>query len=314
MKNALWKLGVLFVLFLVHSILVFQYQNGSGLMAQSLSGLKAVELKIGLLADVQFCACEAAGAREYEKSAGKLEEAVQVMNRSEVNFTVEVGDLIDRDFASFEPISRIMNSLHSRWVFVPGNHDFNVPDSLKKRVWKMIPSKKGYRSEVIGDIRMVYLNGFENSVIAYKKGSKEHKDNKGRLADLEKAKAKNASDWNGGLGKKQLKWIKTEVEKASRANQKLIVFGHQPIIPGEEHSMWDSKKLIEILNGFKHQVLYICGHKHSGGDTTIGKIRIINLKGMVEQPTASYAVLTVYPDRWEIKGYGEETSKEGRWK
>lgn len=271
-------------------------------------------LKIALLADIQYCNCEAAGSREYARSLGKLDEAVRVINAEKVSFTVEVGDMIDRDFESFAPVYQRLNSLESRWVFVPGNHDFNVDDSLKKRVRKMVPAKKGYWSEVIGDVRLVYLNGFENSVVAYRTGTKDYKENKDRLARLEKEKAKNATDWNGGLGKKQLEWIKAEVELANREKQKLIVFGHQPIIPGEAHSMWDSKKLLGILAAYKHQVLYICGHRHSGGDQVIGNTRILNIKGMVEQPAASFGVLIVYPDRYEVKGFGEQTGSKEGWK
>jgi len=263
-------------------------------------------LKIGLIADIQYCDCPPSGAREYAGSLGKLNEAMKVINAEKVNLTVELGDMIDRDFASYDPTFKILNKLNSRWIFVPGNHDFNVGDSLKTKVWKMIPAKKGYWSEVVGNIRLVYLNGFENSVIAYPKGTKNYHENRERLDKLEKEKAENASDWNGGLGKKQLEWVKAEVEKANKANQKLIVFGHQPVVPDEAHSLWDSQKLINIFAGCKHQVLYICGHKHSGGDHTIGNTRLLNLKGMVEQPLPTFGILSIYPDRYELKGFGNQ--------
>ncbi len=269
-------------------------------------------LKIGLVADVQYCNCETAGAREYSKSLTKLDEAAKAINSEKVDMTVELGDLIDRDYASFDPVLRLLNSLKSRWVFIPGNHDFNVADSLKKKVWKMIPAKKGYWSEVVGNIRLLYLNGFQNSVIAYTNRSRDFAENAERLKKLEEEKAKNASDWNGGLGRKQLDWIKDQVTQASLLKQTLLVFGHQPIIPDEAHSMWDSRKLLEILSGYHGQVLYFCGHKHSGGDHSIGNTRIINLKGMVEQPQPSFGILTVYPDHFILKGFGELSSLEGQ--
>ena len=270
-------------------------------------------LKIGLIADIQYCNCATEGSRNYRNSVEKLEEAIKTINHETVNFTVEVGDLIDRDFDSFTPMCQQMNTLTAKWIFIPGNHDFNVADSLKEKVWKMIPAKKGYGSETIGNVRLIYLNGFENSIVAWPKGTAEHKENKARLDKLGKEKAKNASDWNGGLGKKQLEWIKDQVEKANTAHQKLVVFGHQPIIPGDEHSLWDSKKLIRILAGYQHQVLYLCGHKHSGGDHTIGNIRVLNLKGMIEQPVSSFGILSIYSDRYELKGFGNQWSTTGRW-
>jgi predicted phosphodiesterase len=274
---------------------------------------QAPGLKIGLVADAQYCNCETSGTREYRKSAEKLREAVKVFNSEKVNFTVELGDLIDRDFASFSTMKAILGTLSSAWIFVPGNHDFNVEDSLKKSVWKMAGAKKGYWSQVIGEVRLVYLNGFQNSVAAYGKSKKDYVENIERLNELTKEKAKNAFDWNGGLGKKQLAWLKTEIEEANQARQKLIIFCHQPPIPGEAHSLWDSKKLIKTLSGCRHKVLYICGHKHSGGDDTIGNIRIINLKGMVEGTGNAFSILDIYPDRWEVKGYGNQGNIGGSW-
>lgn len=261
-------------------------------MFSSTSLAQSPLLKIGLIADIQYCDCPTAGAREYSKSLVKLDEAIRMINSEKVDFTVELGDMIDRDFVSFDPVYKKLNALKSRWIFVPGNHDFNVADTLKKKVWRMIPAKKGYWSEVIGDVRLVYLNGFQNSVIAYRP----------------------SSDWNGGLGKKQLEWAKDQVLEANLSKQLLIVFGHQPIIPGEAHSMWDSQKLIDILAGSSQQVLYLCGHKHSGGDQTISNIRVMNLKGMVEQPLPSFGILSIYADRYVIQGYGDQGSAQGQWK
>jgi len=275
---------------------------------------QAPVMKIGLIADAQYCYCETSGTREYRKSADKLREAVKEFNADKVNFTIEVGDLIDRDFASFSTMKEILGTLSSAWIFVPGNHDFNVVDSLKKTVWKMAGAKKGYWSQVIGEVRLIYLNGYQNSVVAYAKGKKDYIENIDRLNELTKEKAKNAFDWNGGLGKKQLAWLQTEIEEANQARQKLIIFCHQPPIPGEAHSLWDSKKLIKTMAGSRHRVLYICGHKHSGGDDTIGNIHIINLKGMVEGTGNAFSILNVYPDRWEVKGYGNQGNADGNWK
>ena len=295
-------------------LLPFSLFHFNALTAQNLKSTDSNVLKIGLLADVQYCDCPPAGAREYRESLGKLKVAVTEFNREKVGLTVEVGDLIDRDFQSFGPVRKELGMLQERWVFVPGNHDFNVPDSLKKKVWKMIPAKKGYWSEVVGNTRLVYLNGFQNSVMAYAKGGKDYQENSDRLKKLEKAKAKNASDWNGGLGKKQLAWLADEVCRTNNAGQRLIVFGHQPIIPGEAHSMWDSEQLLKILAGYRHNVLYICGHKHSGGDETIGNTRIINLKGMVEQKAPSFGILAISHDHWEIKGFGVQSDYSGIFK
>jgi len=188
-KRAVQIFGVVF-LWLVLPVALFSQNWISG------------PLKIGLVADIQFCDCPGAGAREYSKSEVKLEEAVKRINDSGVNLTVELGDMIDRDFSSFDPMIKRLNALQTRWVFIPGNHDFSVDDSLKKAVWAMVPDQRGYWSEVIGNVRLVYLNGFVNSTIAYPKETPDYQKNLALLENLIRQKAPNAYAWNGGLGNK----------------------------------------------------------------------------------------------------------------
>jgi hypothetical protein len=42
-------------------------------------------------------------------------------------------------------------------------------------------------------------------------------------------------------------------------------------------------------------------------------VRIVNLKGMVEQKAVTFGILAIFDDRWEIMGFGEQGSFEGRW-
>jgi manganese-dependent ADP-ribose/CDP-alcohol diphosphatase len=284
------------------------------LLMSSLAGTcQSSGLKIGLIADIQYCDCPTAGAREYRLSPSKLEQAVTEINREGVDLTVELGDLIDRDYSSFEPVAGILERLISPWIFLPGNHDFNVADSLKKEVWRMIPDRNGYWGKVAGNYCLLFLNGLNNSTIAYPTDSPDHQLNRNRLDELEERKAPNAYEWNGGLGEKQLKWIAKQVKNANRNNRKLVVFCHQPAVPGSEHSLWDTPELLKILSESKQNVLYICGHKHSGGDTTIGNVRVVNLKGMVEMKKPTFAILTLHARHWEIKGFGEEGEFEGKY-
>lgn len=266
------------------------------------------ELRIGIMADIQYCNCETAGTRFYRLSLGKLDEAVKELVKEKVDFTVLLGDVIDRDFESFKTVFDRLKPLEPKVVFIPGNHDFNVADSLKDDVRKMLPAKRGYWSEARQGVRLVYLNGFVNSVVAWPKGTKNHKEGKEILDKLALEKAKNASDWNGGFGKKQLDWLKGQVELANANGEKLVLFGHQPVVPFDEHSAWDTDELLDIVSGYRGIVPYFCGHKHSGGDHQTGNCRIINLKGMVEDTTNAFCILEIQSDRYIIKGFGRQDS------
>lgn len=40
--------------------------------------------------------------------------------------------------------------------------------------------------------------------------------------------------YNGGVGAEQVKWLEEELAEASQAGQRVIVFGHVPIHPGND--------------------------------------------------------------------------------
>jgi hypothetical protein len=61
------------------------------------------QIKIGVFADCQYCDCETAGSRFYRNSPAKLEECINKFNSVEdIDFIIGLGDLIDRDFSSFD--------------------------------------------------------------------------------------------------------------------------------------------------------------------------------------------------------------------
>ena len=67
-------------------------------------GAEQPKLEFGVVPDVQYCDCEINGTRYYRNSVSKLIDASQVLNQENVDFTVQLGDLIDRDLQSFSTI------------------------------------------------------------------------------------------------------------------------------------------------------------------------------------------------------------------
>ena len=54
-------------------------------------------IEFGLVPDAQYCDCDTSGTRYYRNSLEKLQEATQTFNEENVDFTVQTGDLIDRN-------------------------------------------------------------------------------------------------------------------------------------------------------------------------------------------------------------------------
>ncbi len=268
-------------------------------------------IKIGLLADVQYCDCPTAGTRNYRLSLGKIEEAVRELVKQNVDLTVLLGDVIDRGPESFGPVYERLRPLGREVVIVQGNHDLTEGERRKAKGERRILRRQEVK--IMGDVRMLFLNAMVNSMEAWPEGSKEHNIGLETYNRLKSEGAPNAQEWNGGLGEKQLRWIRHQVKKSNRHHQPLLLFCHMPALPGDAHSLWDTPQLLEILKEADKQVLYLCGHKHSGGDDTVGNVRILNLKGMVEGTTNAFGILSIYPDRIELKGYGVQGSAEVRF-
>lgn len=58
----------------------------------------------GVVADPQYADIPDRGRRSYRASVGRLTEAVADFNRRDLDFCVNLGDAIDRDWGSFDAI------------------------------------------------------------------------------------------------------------------------------------------------------------------------------------------------------------------
>ena len=77
----------------------------------------------GVVADVQYADVDPAGERFYRYSLGKLE------------FIMHLGDLIDRDFESYEKPLAIFGKSKNKVLYVIGNHEYEIDD--KDKIWEI---------------------------------------------------------------------------------------------------------------------------------------------------------------------------------
>jgi hypothetical protein len=56
-------------------------------------------------------------------------------------------------------------------------------------------------------------------------------------------------------------------------------------------------------------VAYFSGHEHRGGYAEQGGVHFVTLRGVVEGHDSAYAMVEVYADRLEMKGFGREPSR-----
>lgn len=274
------------------------------------SPTRVPDFAFGVLADPQFCDEDPAGSRFYRQSAGKLAECVAAFNAKKLAFVIQLGDLIDRDFASFDAMLPIYERLHAPRYHVLGNHDFAVSERDKPRVpAKLGMSQRWYRFQHPG-WRFIVLDGNDLSLIARGKTDPQYQLAKAMLEELKSRKAAHAQTWNGGLGRTQLVWLEAELAEAQRAGERAIVFCHFPVFPVNAHNLWNDSEVIRILESHSCTAAYFNGHNHAGHYAEKKGIHYVTLPGMVEtQDQTAWAVVRVWPERLELSGHSRMPSR-----
>ncbi len=125
----------------------------------------AEPVRFGVLADIQYCDTERAGSRYYRNSLQKLDEAVAELNNEGVRFTLNLGDLVERDAAqNLPPVLARLDRLQKPVYNTGGNHDYwGTPDH--KWFHKEIGMPSAYYAFGAGDWRFIVLN--TNEVSSY---------------------------------------------------------------------------------------------------------------------------------------------------
>ncbi|MDT8401163.1 MAG: metallophosphoesterase [Bacteroidales bacterium] len=265
-------------------------------------------LSFGLIADVQYCDCISQGSRYFSKSLNKLNEALDDFNTSDIDFIINLGDLIEEDFRSFKPVMAILENSNKKVFHLTGNHDYSVKRKFKKEVNTMLTGENTYYSFTSKGFRFIVLNSCEVSTYS---GSfmSEIKANH-MLTRLQRDSRPNAFDWNGALSRKQIRWLESELTEAHNNNEHVLIFSHHTVEPAGTHNIYNREEILQIISGYDNIVAWFSGHKHEGGYSIYKDIHFITLKAMVESPDSnSWAIVEIYDDILRVNGRGREESR-----
>ena len=268
--------------------------------------------RFGIIADPQYApvAPNEELNRYYANSLWKLSEAIKTLNGENLQFVVTLGDIIDRHWQSFSDILPLYDKLRHKKFFLLGNHDYEVASEFLASVVRTAGMPSPYYDFAGGGYRFVVIDGNDISLFSSVKTSPKQEIARDWLKKLEAAKAINAQTWNGALSDEQFAWLKATMDKARSAGEKVIVLGHYPIYPANQHNLWDSERVVELLTGYDNFVAYFNGHNHAGNFGEISGKYFVNFKGMVDTPTTNtFAAVDVFDDRIVIRGFGREESR-----
>jgi 3',5'-cyclic AMP phosphodiesterase CpdA len=236
-----------------------------------------------------------------------LEKCIDEFNNHDLDFIISLGDLIDRNYDSYDKPLAILDKSKTPVYNVIGNHEFSVEEPYKKGIRKRLNNQRGYFDFEVGNMVFIVLDGTNFSTFAHAKGSKPYELAMAHYEEMEKQGLNNATTWNGGIGGNQFKWLEELLKKAEKVNNKVILFCHWPLLPENGTQLWNNREVLDLIDNFSCVLAWISGHHHAGHYEKAGNIHHLTIKGMVEaQEESSYGIMEVYPDWLWLKGYGDQ--------
>ena len=277
--------------------------------------------RFGLLADVQYADKPDAGARHYRLALEHLDECVADLSGRDLAFMAQLGDLIDGrgepggSRIDLEQVLSRMESIGVPLVHVVGNHCLEVP---RAELLPRLGLESGRQSFARDGWRFLVLDSLELSVCGVPADDPRAIEAEDWLQEHADSGQLNVQRWNGGVGADQRAWLKAELAAAEAAGERVVVFGHLPILleaSGPYYLLWDHAAVLELLQSTPAVVAYLAGHDHAGGYAQQAGIHHLTLPGMLDAPegTNAYAVVEVWPERLEVRGVGEVTDRTLAW-
>ena len=266
-------------------------------------------LRFGLIADPQYADVDAEKDRHYRNSLNKLATAITELNDVKLDFVVTLGDLVDRDWRSFDPVIGSYEALRHPHAVLIGNHDAQVISHHLAAQTPALGLPKSYYQFSLPGYRFLVIDGNDVSLYCNHANGDDRQLAEFMLDELTECQQSQAQPWNGAVGRRQLEWIEQHLKQAKAQGETVLVFGHYPLTPVNSHNLWNCETLVELLCRYQVRA-YFAGHDHRGGYDRIENTDFITLKGMVDgENRLPFASVTLDGDVLTITGYGPEVSR-----
>ncbi|MFX0100717.1 MAG: metallophosphoesterase [Candidatus Hodarchaeota archaeon] len=263
------------------------------------------KFSFGLFADCQYADKKNVGRRYYKRAAKKLQECINTFNHSNLEFVVNLGDLIDESFYNFKRVLDITSHFDGNIYHLVGNHDYNVEDHEKENVLKILNITHPYYSFTVENWRFIIIDGTEISLFRYPAKSPEYMSAK----EFHSKRAPDSAEWNGAVGKVQMDWLVNELTEAQIAEENVIIFSHFPVYPKNPHNLWNAEDF-SFIQDYDCVKAFISGHNHNGNYATLDGKHYLCLRAVVDTKNKNaFCIVDVHEDKVVIKGFGREEGK-----
>jgi 3',5'-cyclic AMP phosphodiesterase CpdA len=270
----------------------------------------------GLIADCQYAdapdTVTASMQRYYTDSPRRLAEAISELNAHDLAFVAHLGDLIDIDLENADTVLDILAGSHAPVHLVLGNHDFAGPDGSVNDLADVLARYglgAAYYSFTHDDWRFCVLDSNAVGIIEHRPGTPGFAAGSALLAELEAEGAGNAKSWNGTIDDAQRAWLMAQLDEAAAAGQRVAVMCHHPLDDSVVDGMLRGDALADELDAHPASAVVFTGHHHAGGFRQAGDLPCLTLHGMVETTVSAFAIVDVYADRLQVRGFGREPDR-----
>ena len=255
------------------------------------------KLKIGLLTDLHYADKPPTGTRHYRETPGKLDKAIEQFTRDKVDFTVELGDLVDAA-KSVEDETAYLKTINSQLAKVPGDRHYVLGNHCVQTLTKTeflagIEREQSHYSFDAAGWHFIVLDACFRS-------------------DGEPYGRNNFGWTDSNVPAAQLDWLESDLMKVEA---KAIVFAHQRLDVTKQHSVKNAAGVREVLEKSGKVVAVFQGHSHQNDYQEIAEIHYCTVAAMVEgsgEKNNAFARLDVLAGG-ELRVEGFVRQKSYRW-
>lgn len=267
--------------------------SGASMLAAE-AGAKPL-LRIGLMTDLHYADKLPAKTRFYREALGKLDEAVDFMNREKPALVVELGDFIDQADSVEKEIEwlTIMEQHYARLSmprhYVLGNHC--VCTLTKQEFAQHTKASGGHATFTENGVTFVILDAcFREDGTPYGRQNFHWRDT--------------------CLPKPELSWLEAELAKATGP---VIILAHQRLDLDKAHAVRNAAEVRALLENSGKVLAVFQGHSHKNDLQQIARIPYVTLVAMVEGTgieSNGYSMLEIMPDEsLRLRGFRKQTSR-----
>ncbi|NDV59225.1 metallophosphoesterase [Bacteroides sp. 519] len=240
-----------------------------------ISCLDKKSVKFGIITDLHYSQRASYGTRYFSQTMDKLKAALEVFNKSDLDFLIELGDFKDQDsepqreatITYLDEIEKVYQTFQGPRYHVLGNHDMDSiskEDFLNHTTNHGSANKKTYYSYTVNGIKFIVLDAnFNEDGTPYDSGN---------------------FTWTSTyINQEQIEWLSRELADKSKP---IVIFVHQLLDSFSDISsslcVNNAEEIVPLLERNGKVLAVFQGHHHAGHYSCRNNIHYWTMKGMIE--------------------------------